>query len=540
MSTGTGRARPPAALGRPSSGPGTPAAPALVPPPPAPDAAAPVTRISVLAPSTRVDVALPGDVPVAELLGVLVDMTERAGPGDPGRPGDPERHGDAVRSADRPVGTAWTLAPLGGAPVDPRETLDGLGVLDGDQLVLRRRGEAAPAPLYDDVVDAVAESTPASYRPWDAGWAHALGLAGAGVAGAVAVGALVAAGRGPGTAGGLVTAGVAALVAILAAVLGASSARLFSRPGPAAVLGLLATGAGAVCGLAAVPSETAAGSLTEGAGTPHLLLAAALALVAAGSTLLGTARADRVALAVLVGLATAAGIATVVGAVATVVGALATARGAEVDAPAVAAGAGAVALVVLSALPRLGIALARLPLPQVPASAAELAEDAGPGDPAALDRRADRAHAVLAGLAGGTVAVLAAAAAVLAAEPGEGWRAVAGWVLAALLVVLPALRSRSYANALPATILLVGALVGGAAVGVGAVAAAPAGAARVGLAVAAVVVGAFAVLLGSALPERRSSPAARRAVDLLEAVGIAAVIPLALAVCDLYSAVRLL
>ena len=346
--------------------------------------------------------------------------------------------------------------PARQGPVDPRETLDGLGVLDGDQLVLRRRAEAAP-PRSTTTSWTPSPSPPrrATGPGARAGRARS-GLAGAGVAGAVARGA-VAAGRGPGTAGGLVTAGAAALLAVLAAVLGASSARLFSRPGPAAVLGLLATGAGAVCGLAAVPSETGdAGPLTTGAGTPHLLLAAALALVAAGSTLLGTARADRVALAVLVGLATAAGIATAVGAVATVVGALATARGAQVDPPAVAAGAGAVALVVLSALPRLGIALARLPLPQVPASAAELAEDAGPGDPAALDRRADRAHAVLAGLAGGTVAVLAAAAAVLAAQPGDGWRGTAGWVLAALLVVLPALRSRSYANALPATILLVG------------------------------------------------------------------------------------
>ncbi|HEY2195306.1 MAG TPA: type VII secretion integral membrane protein EccD, partial [Actinomycetospora sp.] len=466
MSTGTGRGHAPAALGRPPSGPAAPATPpgsalAPTPPSPAPESSVPVTRISVLAPTTRIDVALPGDVPVAELLGVLVEMTERAGAGE-----DPAGHGGAVRSADRPGGAAWTLAPLGAAPVDPRRTLDDLSVLDGDQLVLRRRADAAPAPLYDDVVDAVAESAPASYRPWDEGWAHALGLAGAGVAGAVALGALVAAGRGPGTAGGLVTAGAAALLAVLAAVLGASSPRLFSRPGAAAVLGLVATGAAAVCGLAAVPSESTpeAGPLTQGLGAPHLLLAAALALVAAGSTLLGTARTDRPALAVLVGLATAAGIATVVGAVATVVGALAAARGATVDAPAVAAGAGAVGLVVLSALPRLGIALARLPLPQVPASAAELAEDAGPGDPASLDRRADRAHALLAGLAGGGGAVLAAAAAVLAADPGEGWQGTAGWVLAVLLVALPALRSRSYANALPASVLLVGALVGGAAV----------------------------------------------------------------------------
>jgi type VII secretion integral membrane protein EccD len=537
MSTGTGRGHPPVALGRPSERPGPPAGPALVPAPAPPDDAAPVTRISVLAPTTRVDVALPGDVPVADLLGVLVEMTERAAPPE----GPPAWRGEAVRSADRPAATGWTLAPLGGAPVDPRDTLDGLGVLDGDQLVLRRRGEAAPAPLYDDVVDAVAESTPASYRPWDAGWAHALGLVAALTAGVLALGALVAAGRGPGTADGLVTAGVAALVAVLTGVLGASSTRLFARPGPGAVLGLLATGAAAVCGLAAVPVDGGSGgSLLDGAGTPHLLLAAALALVTAGATLLGTGRADRVALGVLVGLATASGVATAVGAVATVVGAVAAARGAEVGAPAVAAGAGAVALVVLSALPRLGIALSRLPLPQVPASAAELAEDTGPGDPATLDRRADRAHAVLSGLAGGTVAVLAASAAVLAAAPGPGWPGTAGWVLAALLVLLPALRSRSYANAVPATILLLGAVVGGAAVGVGAVAAAPPGLPRVGIAVAAVAAGGLAVLLGSALPARRSSPAARRAVDLLEGLGIAAVIPLALAVCDLYSAVRLL
>ena len=68
MSTGTGRRPPPAALGRPRRAPVRPRSSRL---PVAPDAAAPVTRISVLAPTTRVDVALPGDVPVAELLGVL-------------------------------------------------------------------------------------------------------------------------------------------------------------------------------------------------------------------------------------------------------------------------------------------------------------------------------------------------------------------------------------------------------------------------------------------------------------------------------------
>ena len=123
--------------------------------------AAPITaasRVSVLAPRTRVDVALPPDVPLADLLPVLLDMTGESGAGA--------------------RGGAWTLAPLGQGPVDPSRTLASLGVLDGDQLVLRRRADAAPPPLFDDVVDAVAEATPASYRAWGPGLAGVLGLCG--------------------------------------------------------------------------------------------------------------------------------------------------------------------------------------------------------------------------------------------------------------------------------------------------------------------------------------------------------------------------
>ncbi|MFC5065717.1 type VII secretion integral membrane protein EccD, partial [Actinomycetospora atypica] len=228
---------------------------------------------------------------------------------------------------------------------------------------------------------------------------------------------------------------------------------------------------------------------------------------------------------------------------ATVAGAIAEARGAgPLEPSAVAAGAGAAAVVALSVLPRLGIALARLPLPRVPVEpgAQDGPDDAGPADPAALDRRADRAHALLAGLAGGVVAVLAVAVAVLGLAPAPGWRGVAGAVLVVLLVVAAALRSRSYANAVPATVLLLGALVAGVGPVVGAVAAAPPGAARLGVAAAAAVVGVLAVLLGSVLPRRHHSPGSRRAVDLLEGVAIAAVVPLACAVADLFSAVRLL
>ncbi|WP_018330944.1 type VII secretion integral membrane protein EccD [Actinomycetospora chiangmaiensis] len=529
MGSGNGRTTAPVRREEPSA-----SALAAVPPVPLPEAAA-VTRVSVLAPTTRVDLALPGDVPVGELLPVLVELTGA----DAAAPAPAAWSHAPVRSADRAGATGWTLAALGRAPVDPRHTLDELEVLDGDQLVLRRREDAAPAPLYDDVVDALAESRPAAFRPWDAGWAHRFGLLGGLVAGAATLGALLAAGRGPGTAGGAVTAGAAAVLALAGTVLAALTPRLAHRPGPAAVLVAVATGAAAVCGLAVVPGPDAA-PLTVGLGGPHLLVAAALALVAAGTALLAAPRTDRVALAVGTGLATAAVLGTATGAVATVAGAVAGARGAgPLEPAAAAAGAGALALVTLSVLPRLAVLFARLPLPEVPLSAADDAADPGPGDAAVLDRRADRAHAVLTGLAGGTVAVLVVAVAVLGLAPPSGWRGTVGAVLAVLLVVLVALRSRSYANAVPAAVLLLGALAGAAGLAVGAVAAAPPGAARLGIGLAAAVVGAALVVLGAVGPRRRAAPGVRRTVDVLEGVAIAAVLPLACAVADLFAVVRL-
>jgi hypothetical protein len=56
----------------------------------------------------------------------------------------------------------------------------------------------------------------------------------------------------------------------------------------------------------------------------------------------------------------------------------------------------------------------------------------------------------------------------------------------------------------------------------------------------ALAAGALALVLGVVVPRRRFSPVARRAVDIAEAIGIAAVLPVALAVMDLYTAMRLL
>jgi len=53
-----------------------------------------------------------------------------------------------------------------------------------------------------------------------------------------------------------------------------------------------------------------------------------------------------------------------------------------------------------------------------------------------------------------------------------------------------------------------------------------------------VLIGAAALVLGVIFPEQRFSPPLRRTVDILEAIFIASVLPLALAVLHLYDTLR--
>jgi type VII secretion integral membrane protein EccD len=176
----------------------------------------------------------------------------------------------------------------------------------------------------------------------------------------------------------------------------------------------------------------------------------------------------------------------------------------------------------------------------VPASAEELADDPGVAEHAEIERRADRAHAALSGLVIGCGTATAGAVTVLALAPAGGWRGVAGWALAALLTVLLALRSRTYANGVQAVALLVCAMLAASGLLAGWLVAAPPRVAMVAVPLVALAAGATALVLGVVVPRRRFSPVARRAVDIAEAVGIAAALPVALAVMDLYAAVRLL
>ncbi|MGH3980988.1 MAG: type VII secretion integral membrane protein EccD [Pseudonocardiaceae bacterium] len=442
--------------------------------------------MTVVAPRTRIDVALPSDVSVADLLPMVLDMARENAP-DGG-----SRHG------------GWCLAKLGEAAIDPGRTLGSLGIVDGDLLQLRRRAENPPPPMFDDVVDAIAVSDPDSFRPWTEATAGSMGRIAGGLALLAATLAVLLAGPAIATP---IVAGGAAMLAVAA---GAVIVRVYRD----VTTGVLVAAAGPplafVCGLYAVPGAI---------GPPNLLLGSVLALVFAAAAIMVIGRG----ITTFVAIAAAAALSAAASLVATLV---------EHPVAGIAAGAAAVALGGISLLPRVTIQLSKLPLPQVPSNAEDLAEDTGFPDYAAIERRAGIAHEYLTGMIIGCGAV-AAVGAVLAASGG-----VFGVIMGAVVAAVLLLRARSYANGSQAIALLVSGMVAVA----GLVMAWLPTASTFALLLLAfgglAVLAALALVLGVVFPTRRFSPPMRRSVDIIEAVLIASVLPLALAVMDLYQTFR--
>src|SRR4051794_41734631 len=112
----------------------------------APAADAAYCRLTVLAPRARVDVALPADVPVAELVPMVLELI-----------------GEPVFGL-RPL--PWRLSGVAGGPLPAEATLTELGVLDGELLRIAPEGPVPASPVFDDPVDALA-ATAAYAAPGD-------------------------------------------------------------------------------------------------------------------------------------------------------------------------------------------------------------------------------------------------------------------------------------------------------------------------------------------------------------------------------------
>jgi type VII secretion integral membrane protein EccD len=454
------------------------------------------SRVTVVAPRTRIDVALPADVAVADLLPMLLDMAREATP-DGG-----VRHG------------GWCLAKLGDNPLDPARTLASLGVVDGDLLQLRRRNENPPPPLYDDVVDAIAESDPDSFRPWTKETAQRFGhIAGALalIAAAVALflsGPLTEGGAGSGLAAAI--AGGVGAIALLAA--GATIARAYSAVSTGVLI--------AACG--SLPLAFVAGyHAVPGAGfNPKMLLASALMMIFAwgGILLIGQG------ITVFIAAATGGTLVALAFLVATFV---------EHPLYGVAAATGAVALAALSMLPRLTLQLAKIPPPVVPTNAEDLKEDSGFPEYAVIERRTAVAHEYLTGMIIGT-GVVAALAAMVAATADTVWGPIYGVVVAIVLMM----RGRAYANGAQAVALLSTGMFASAGILLGWLITTSSFNRIAFVFGALLLLGALALVLGVIFPGQKFSPPLRRTVDIIEAILIASVLPLALAVMDMYSVFR--
>ena len=369
----------------------------------------PFCRLTVLAPRHSVDVALPSDVPVAELVPMVLELL-----------GEPER---SRAAAPRP----WRLSGVAGGPLPAAATLTELGVLDGELLRLAPAASAPSAPVFDDPVDALAagaETGAGARAPVRGG--RGLGRRGGGVR---------AAQRGRTRLGGRRTAR-RRWCGHRGDRSGKDCSPRHCRSGPRPCAG---------------PQRRARRRRSRRRRGLERAAAARGHRVADGGR--GgrghvAAAAAQLVLRVVAPTLVAAGVVAVV----TVAAVMAVRLGAG-PIPAASAAA-ALAIVGAPLLPRVAIRLAGLPRPAVPADGSELTDDEAQLSAAELAERGDLARGYLAGLTGGASVITAVGA--LFAASGSGW---AGPVFAGVTAVVLLLRARGYTDAAPARTALTAAVV---------------------------------------------------------------------------------
>ncbi|MEU1429251.1 type VII secretion integral membrane protein EccD [Nocardia sp. NPDC005746] len=464
-----------------------------------------LARVTILAKHTQVDMAIPVDVPVALIIPSVVDMVDQHN-----RANDFDLDGEQIEPHE------WVLARIGQPPFSNSLSLGEQGVRDGELLMLESAENIAPAPLFDDIMYNVAIADADHFRSWSPRTARLTGSVLAVVIMATGCFGLLAA---PDAIPSWITATVATAVTVLLVTASTVLARIYRERVSALVLGGSALPTAFTAGLLYVPDHY---------GWANALLGAVLA----GATSLLTWRATGVGPGLFIGAATLAAF--------TIPAALV---GLLTDLPLRAIGGGVVTvgLAGLSVAPRLSMLLARLPLPPVPAPGTPIdpTED-DPDDHRALPTldmlraKSERAQDHLAGLVAATALVVVTGA-VASVDPAAIRPFWPGLALALVCAAVLMFRSRTYAGAEQAVVLI----VGGAAI-VLLVLIGTALTQRQPLTVFGVALALFAaaLVLGFLVPRQQSTPPVLRALELLEYGFVAAVVPLAFWVTGLYALVR--
>lgn len=474
-------------------------------------------RVTVVAPDSRIDVALPEDIAVADLYPEILRLTGQTQP------------------AGAPVG--YHLVRRDGSVLDASRSLTAQRVLDGELLSLRPFAESLPPAVYDDVSDAVATAVVRDRHLWSDDLLRGAGLVG-GVLLLVMMGFVLwyADPVHHDTHGlpGVIAGAAGLLLTVLAGV----RARVYHDRPSAVALGL-----GAMPHLLIAGSGVIAADAGEGPGRLQFLLGCVTVLVASAALVAVTPDGDApfVAAAFLAAAGSLAAFCAIL---------------TEATATEAAAVAAPVAVGVVAFLPGLSARFARLPIGYAaPRTASALDFDADPDEPPAADpvdgariaAQARRGHETLLGLVGGCAAVVIGSAAVLGFSS-SGW----GHLLALATGLAMLLRARLFrytpqvACALVAGIAAVALLILGLSLN-------PPGTAvrellsgnradmdvrTVWLAAAVAAGAALVTAIGLIIPKKGLTPFWGRVSDLAEGAFLLSLVPLCLAVLDVYDAAR--
>ncbi|MFJ5710982.1 type VII secretion integral membrane protein EccD [Streptomyces sp. NPDC093105] len=471
-------------------------------------------RITVVAPDGRVDVALPEDVALADLYPEVLRLS-----GQTPAPG-------------APVG--YHLVRRDGTVLDGSRSLSAQRILDGELLSLRPFAESLPPAVFDDVSDAVASAVSKDRTLWSDALMRGAGLFGG--ATLLVLLAFVLWTAEPrhdmhGLAGIL-----AGVTAVLLLALAAVRARVYDDRGSAVALGTGAMTNAAVAGSGLL-------ALTEGQGIGKLqfLLACTAVLVCAVILTIVSPGGD----GPFVAFAFASAVGMLVG-FAAILTELTPAETAAVCAP--------FAVGALAFLPGLSTRFARLPIGFEPPRTTvggygSEAEPQGPVDAVRIAAQARRGHELLVGLVGGCALVAVGSAAVLgfsdtvwgqllALATGVAmlmrahlfrYTAQVGCALAAGLGSLVLLGLGLALN--PPTELLLAALKGdGTALDIR----------TVWLSAAIAGVAALLTAIGLIVPRKGVTPFWGRFLEIAETFVLLTLLPLCLAVFDVYHSIRAL
>ncbi|MEV6652761.1 type VII secretion integral membrane protein EccD [Streptomyces sp. NPDC051219] len=475
-------------------------------------------RVTVVAPDSRIDVALPEDIAVADVYPEILRLTGQTQP------------------AGTPTG--YHLVRRDGTVLDGARTLVAHQVLDGEVLSLRPFAESLPPAVFDDVSDAVASAVVRDRHLWSDDLLRGAGLVG-GVLLLVLMGFVLwfadPVRHDMHGLPGIIAGAAGVLLTAFAGV----RARVYADRASAVALGL-----GGLPHLLIAGSGIIGPDAGHGPGRLQFLLGCVCVLLASVALVALTPSGDAPFVAATF-LATAGTLATFV--------AILT----EASATATAAVCAPVAIGLVAFLPGLSARFARLPIGYAsPRSAAgddfnadpDETPEAQPVDADRIAAQARRGHEMLLGLVGGSAAVVVGSAAVLGFSHNI-W----GQVLALVTGLAMLLRARLFRYTSQVTCVLVAGISAIGLLILGLSLNPPAGLlvelVRFGdrgaldirtiwLSSAVAAGAALLTAIGLIIPRKGLSPFWGRLLDLAEGAVLLSLVPLCLAVLDVFNAAR--